>query len=64
MVQREALLIIMTKGFIKTTKIFGFLVESTPKTQLREFGCGVTSRHARRHCRNRGLLRKQKGCGK
>ena len=32
---------------------------------LREFGCGVTSRHARRCCRNRGgLLRKQKACGK
>ena len=32
---------------------------------VREFGCGVTSRHARRCCRNRGgLLRKQKACGK
>ena len=31
---------------------------------MREFGCGVTSRHARRSCRNRGgLLRKQKACG-
>ena len=28
---------------------------------VREFGCGVTSRHVRRCCRNRGdLLRKQK----
>ena len=33
--------------------------------RMREFGCGVTSRHARRCCRNRGgLLRKQKACGK
>ena len=32
---------------------------------LREFGCGVTSRHVRRCCRNRGgLLRKQKLDGK
>ena len=23
---------------------------------MREFGCGVTSRHARRRCRNRGGL--------
>ena len=33
---------------------------------VREFGCGVTSRHIRRCCRNNpgGLLRKQKACGK
>ena len=32
---------------------------------VREFGCGVTSRHVRRCCRNRGgLLRKQKLDGK
>ncbi len=37
----------------------------SPRAELREFGCGVTSRHARRCCRNRGgLLRKQKACGK
>ena len=31
----------------------------------REFGCGITSHHARRCCRNRGaLLRKQKAFGK
>ena len=29
---------------------------STRATFLREFGCGVTSRHARRCCRNRGIV--------
>ena len=34
-------------------------------TDVRGFGCGVTSCHARRCCRNRcGLLRKQIACGK
>ena len=37
----------------------------SPVFVVREFGCGVTSCHARRCCRNRGgLLRKQEACGK